>query len=49
MKKKPAPVPDSELAIERICPSCKRAGNHAQWCPAKNRIPPTREADDAAD
>ena len=41
MKKKKddlrAPETDERDRVLIFCHSCKRAGNHAQWCSAKNR------------
>jgi len=48
--KKPVQLPhELELEHDQVCGQCHRAGNHAPWCPQKNRNPPPREADDAAD
>jgi len=50
MKKKRDRIEElHELDDDQVCGQCHRAGNHAPWCPQKNRNPQPREADDAAD
>jgi len=42
----PDPSPSFKDAVDpkvpQSCPGCKRVGDHANWCPTKNRPGPGR-------